>query len=118
LPYSRLKTDLTSKLVRIKVDGPTLEKWDATDAPSIWYKEKSRRVSATPRPSTSNASKLSASGDVHNEDHESEPFSMDEWKQWMKISIGDDVYDSDASLCDEEVYEEVLELDTEPEEKD
>ena len=71
-------------------------------------------MSATPRPSTSNASKLSASGDVHNEDHESEPFSMDEWKQWMKISIGDDVYDSDASLCDEEV----LELDTEPEEED
>jgi len=96
---------LTDQFVRIKVDGPSLEKWDAL---GIWYNEKSRRVSATPTPSTSNASKqLSASGDVHDENHGSEPFSMDEWKQWLQMSIGD-VDDSDASLCDEEV----LELDT------
>jgi len=76
--HTHMPEDRLDQLVRIKVDGPPLGKWDATDALGIWYKEKSRRMSATPRPSTSNASKLSASGDVHNEDHESEPFSMDE----------------------------------------
>ena len=57
-------------------------------------------MTATPRASTSNASAhQSASGDDDGES-ESEPFSVDEWKQWMQISIGDDD-DSDASLSDE-----------------
>ena len=55
-------------------------------------------MTATPRASTSNASAhQSASGD---DDGESEPFSMNEWKQWMQISIGDND-DFDASLSDE-----------------
>jgi len=33
---------------------------------------------------------------------------MDDWKQWMQVSIGDDFDGSNASLCDEQV----LELDT------
>ena len=64
----------------------------------MWYEEKSRRVTATPRASTSNASAhQSASG---GDDGKSEPFSMDEWKQWMQISIGDNDA-SDGSLSDE-----------------
>jgi len=103
--HTHLSEDRLDQLVRIKVDGPPLEKWDAANTLGIWYKEKSRRSSATPRLSTSNASKqLSVSGDVHDEDHGSEPFSMDEWDQWLQISIGG-VDDSDASLCDKEVLE-------------
>ena len=60
-------------------------------------------MTATPRSSTSNASAHeSASGD---DDDKSEPLSMDEWKQWMQISIGDN-NDSDASLS------ELLEIGT------
>ena len=93
---THLSEDRLDQLVRIKVDGPPVEKWDASDSLNVWYKEKSRTVTTTSRVSTSNASAhQSASGD-----DESEPFSMDEWKQWMQMSIvGND--DSDASLSDE-----------------
>ena len=72
---TQLSEDRLDQLIRIKVDGPPLEKWDAADALGIWYKEKSRRVSAKPRPSTINASKALCDKDCVSQ---SEPFSMDE----------------------------------------
>ena len=48
-----LSENRLDQLVRISVDDPPIQNWDSSSALDIWYKGKTRRITATTRASTS-----------------------------------------------------------------
>ena len=82
---TRLSENRLDQIVRINVDGPPIQDWDSSNALDIWYKEKTRRITANTRASTS---KRHSEDEVYQEVDET--FSLDEWKQWLQISMDED----------------------------
>ena len=95
---TRLSENRLDQLVRIDVDGPPIQDWDSSNALDIWYKEKTRRITANTRASTSKR---------HSEDEVcqevDETFSLDEWKQWLQISMDEDLDEDSHNDSDLEV---------------
>ena len=82
--------DRLDQLIRIGTDGPPIDKWDSLNAINDWYKDKTRRVTASTRPSSSTSSTAQDPAAEENCQHE-QLFSLDDWKEWLQISTGEEV---------------------------
>jgi len=95
-----LSEDRLDQLVRINVEGPPLEKWDASSALELWYKEKSRRLTASSRATSTTGH---ASNDQPKDKDDSHSFSLDEWKEWVQVGIGEESNNDELSSLDDEL---------------
>ena len=85
------------QLVRIDCSGPPIDQWDPSNAISEWYKDKTRRVTATTRGRSSKAVE-----EQNEEECDADEFSLDAWKTWLDIISGNEESESDNSDCDTE----------------
>ena len=85
--------------MRINVEGPPLEKWDASSAIDTWYNDKSRRLTASSRATSTTGH---GSKDTPTEKGDKHAFSLDEWKDWVQVSIDEEPNDDDDDDDDEE----------------
>ena len=105
---THLSENRLDQLVRINVDGPPIQDWDSSSALDIWYKEKTRRITASTRASTSKRQS-------ENEDDQEldDTFSLDEWKQWLQINMGEELDEdtvSDSDVVPEAIIDDANEI--------
>ena len=93
-----LSENRLDQLVKINVEGSPLEKWDASSAIELWYKEKSRRLTASSRTTSTTGH---TSEDQPKDKDDSHSFSLDEWKEWVQVGIGEESNDELPSVDDE-----------------
>ena len=93
--HTSFSEERLAQLVRINVEGPPLEKWDASNAMELWYKQKSRHLTASSR-TTAHGSKDQPKGK-----DDSNSFSLDKWKEWVQVGISED--DELFSIDDDEL---------------
>ena len=82
---TNLSKNRLDQLMRINVDGRPVEEWDPSGALESWYKQKCISVTASTRAYTSH---VTESGE-EEKDEQGEPFSLDEWKEWLQIISGE-----------------------------
>lgn len=97
-----LTEDRLDQLIRIGTDGPPSDKWDSSNAINDWYNDKTRRVTASTRASSSNSIVQDSEGE--DECQHGQVFSLDDWKEWVRISTGEEEVDENQ---DDENTEEV-----------
>ena len=99
-----LTEDRLDQLIRIGTDGPPIDKWDSLNAINDWYKDKTRRVTASTRASSS-----TAEDPEDEEECQQQLFSLDDWKEWVQISIGEEVEsdneENNEIIDDDEIIE-------------
>ena len=76
--HINLTEDRLDQLIRFGTDGPPFDKWDSLNVITNWYKDKTRRVTASTETSSS-----STVQDSEGED-DGQPFSLDDWKEWVQ----------------------------------
>ena len=99
-----LKTD-SINLFEKGTDGPPIDKWDSLNAIYDWYKDKTRRVTASTRPSSSTSSTAQDPAAEENCQHE-QLFSLDDWKEWLQISTGEEVESDEDNEITEDAYDD------------
>ncbi|XP_065885418.1 uncharacterized protein [Dysidea avara] len=97
--HTNLSENRLDQLVRINVEGPPLEKWDASSAIDTWYNDKSRRLTASSRATSTTGHGYK---DTPTEKGDKHAFSLDEWKDWVQVSIDEEPNDDDDDDDDEE----------------
>jgi hypothetical protein len=85
-----LGEDRLDHLLRIKIEGPSSEEWDATRAVNLWWRDKTRRVSgghSAPR-------KRRRTGEPQSEEQEEFSWSLSDWDDWLAGNY--DSHDSES----------------------
>ena len=100
-----ISEDRLDQLIRIGTDGPPIDKWDSLNAINDWYKDKTRRVTASTRPSSSTSSTAQDPAAEENCQHE-QLFSLDDWKEWLQISTGEEVESDEDNEITEDAYDD------------
>ena len=100
-----ISEDRLDQLIRIGTDGPPIDKWDSLNAINDWYKDKTRRVTASIRPSSSTSSTAQDPAAEENCQHE-QLFSLDDWKEWLQISTGEEVESDEDNEITEDAYDD------------
>ena len=59
------------------------------NAIKYWYEDKTRRVTASTRPSSS--TNTTQDPEAEDDCQHKEIFSLDDWKEWLQISTGEEV---------------------------
>ena len=92
-----LQEDTLDQLLRINVEGPSLDEWDATGAIQLWCSEKTRRLNQKDSRSYHKQSNPAGNEtEVYN-------FSLDDWQEWIADDdVNDDSNDTEDMLVDEE----------------
>ena len=103
--HINISEDRLDQLIRIGTDGPPIDKWDSLNAINDWYKDKTRRVTASTRPSSSTSSTAQDPAAEENYQHE-QLFSLDDWKEWLQISTGEEVESDEDNEITEDAYDD------------
>ena len=74
---SCLKQDRLDNLLRIRIEGPPLDKWKSDKAIQLWWGDKTRRVNRSETLPTSTASATAATGEEFS-------WSLDNWDNWLE----------------------------------
>ena len=81
-------------------DGPPIDEWDPSNAIKDWYKEKTRRVTASSKSSSS--TNTTQDPEAKDDCQHEEMFSLDDWKEWLQISTGEEVESDEDNNDDTE----------------
>ena len=86
------------QLLRIDCCGPPIDQWDPSNAISEWYKDRTRRVTASTRGTAS--SRAGRESDENDDDNEE--FSLVAWKSWLQISSSEESGSESGDDCETE----------------
>ena len=73
-----LGEDRLDQIVRIRIEGPTLEKWEPTNAVKLWWTDKTRRVHASHSAPRKHKDKSQSQGD------EEFDWSLSDSENWLE----------------------------------
>ena len=77
-----LGEDRLDQILRIRIEGPPLEEWDATKAVGLWWTDKTRRVDASGH--SAPRKKKDKSTSLSDEDQEEFAWSFSDWDNWLE----------------------------------
>ena len=93
-----LKENRLDQLLRIRIEGPSLQDWDSTNAVKLWWEKKCRRTET----SRSGFRKRTVSErSPHHSDSEEIQVNLSDWENWLE-SESDDNAVAHASITDGE----------------
>ena len=81
-----LQEDRLDNLLRIRIEGPSLEHWDASTAMKLWWEDKTRRVSSDhlgPR------KRKRPDNDHASGEDEDFTWSLSDWEDWLRSDNSD-----------------------------
>ena len=73
-----LGEDRLDQILRIRIEGPPLEKWEPTNAVKLWWTDKTRRVDASHSAPRKHKDKSQSQGD------EEFDWSLSDWENWLE----------------------------------
>ena len=85
---SCLKEDSLDNLLRIRINGPPLEKWDAGKAVDLWWSDKTQRVNRKDARSTQSIQQSATQPDSDS----SFIWYLSDWEKWLHPDIADEDY--------------------------
>lgn len=85
---TRLTSDSLDQLVRITVEGPSLQNWNAAGALDLWFNDKSRRVHQNSQKSKTQLEPCSLQR-VLLDETTADSLNLEDWDEWMNSSESD-----------------------------
>ena len=75
---SCLGEDRLENLIRIQLEGPPLQQWDASRAVELWWTDKSRRINRSAGDSSASTSENQAAASGGSN------FDLSDWETWLE----------------------------------
>ena len=79
-----LGEDRLDQILRIRIEGPPLQTWDATNAVGLWWSDKTRRVDA------SHSATRKRKDQSQPQDNEQLDWSLSDWENWFDSDSNSD----------------------------
>ena len=88
-----LGEDRLDQVLRIRIEGPPLQRWDATGAVGLWWTDKTRRVDAH------HSASRKRTDQSLSQDNEQLDWSLSDWENWLESdSDSDKEAENDSDL--------------------
>ena len=86
--------DRLDQILRIRIEGPPIQRWDATNAVGLWWTDKTKRVDA------SHSASRKHKDQPQSQDSDELDWSFSDWENWLESDSDSDKeskHDSDLS---------------------